>query len=102
MECSEWASLLLCGKADGAAVTSCSSFVSRRILELINGDRLPFPKVARMVYFSLWLLCLKYSLESIQFVVGLLALGRQCFLPNGVSRTHMKHTEELRSVGPSR
>lgn len=53
----------------------------------MNGDRLPFPKAARMVYFSLWLLCLKCSPESIPSVVVLLTLGRQCFLPDGVSRT---------------
>lgn len=65
----------------------------------MNGDRLAFPQVARMVYFSLWLLCLKYSLK---LVVVLLALGRQCFLPDGVSRTHKEHTEELCRAGPSR
>jgi len=68
----------------------------------MTGDRLPFLQVTRMVYFSLWCLCLKRSPESIQFVVVLLALGRQHFLPDGLSRTHGERAEELCSAGPSR
>lgn len=50
----------------------------------MNGDRLPFPRVVRVAYFSLWLLCLKDSPESLRCVVVVLTLGRQCFLPDGV------------------
>lgn len=81
----------------------CSNLMgvlTRRILELMNGDKLPFPQVTRMLCFSLWLLSLQYPSESIYFVVVLLTPGRQCFLLHGVSGTHRKHTEELCSAGP--
>ncbi|KAF2986086.1 hypothetical protein EK904_013721 [Melospiza melodia maxima] len=73
----------------------------QRILELMNGDKLPFPQITRICCFSLWLLSLQYSPESIWFVVVMLTPSRQCFLFHEMSGTHRKHTEEQCSKTPN-